>query len=109
MVPLTVLPLVITGIAGKIVNVTAFVPGVGLALFALTVALKVPAADGVPVITPVTASTLKPGGSVVVLKLIGKLVAVMVYPAPNGVPIVPLAMPALVMTGDAGRIVNVTT
>ena len=77
-VPLTAVPLVITGIAGKIVNVTALVPGVGLALVAVTVALKVPTEVGVPVTTPVPAVTVSPGGRPVALKLVGVLVAVMV-------------------------------
>lgn len=77
-VPLTAVPLVITGMAGKIVNVTVFVPGVGFALDALTVAIKVPVDVGVPVMTPVPAITLSPGGKPVALKLVGVLVAVMV-------------------------------
>jgi hypothetical protein len=97
-----------TGMAGKIVNVTALVPGVGFALVAVTVALKVPVDVGVPVITPVPAITLSPGGKPVALKLVGEFVAVMVYPEPNGAPIVPLAAAALVITGEAGMIVKVT-
>lgn len=77
-VPLTALPLVMTGMAGKIVNVTGLVPGVGFALVAVTIALNVPIDVGVPVITPVPATTLSPGGKPVALKLVGVLVAAMV-------------------------------
>ena len=42
-----------TGEAGIMVKVTVWVPAVGLAFDALTVALKVPPAVGVPEIKPV--------------------------------------------------------
>ena len=77
-VPLTAVPLVITGTAGKIVNVTVFDPGVGFALDARTVATNVPVDVGVPVITPEPGITLRPGGKPVALKLVGVLVAVTV-------------------------------
>ena len=76
--PFTAPPLVMTGIAGKIVKVTVLVPGVTFAFVALTVALKVPADDGVPVTTPVPGVTLKPGGRFVPLKPVGEFVAVTV-------------------------------
>jgi hypothetical protein len=77
-VPLTAVPLVITGMAGKIVNVTVLVPGVGFAFDALTVAVNVPVDVGVPIMAPVPAVTLSPGGKPMALKLVGVLVAVMV-------------------------------
>ena len=46
------------------------------ALVALRVIEKIPAADGVPLITPVEVSTVKFAGSSVALKLVGLLVAV---------------------------------
>ena len=47
-------------------------------LLAVMVTLVVPAVVGVPEITPVLASTLRPGGRPVALKLVGLLVAVIV-------------------------------
>ena len=65
----------ITGGAGFTVSVKVAVP-VPPALVALRLIEKIPAVDGVPLITPVEASTVKFAGSPVALKLVGLLVAV---------------------------------
>ena len=64
-----------TGPAGLTVKVNALVP-VPLALVALNVTLKVPAAVGVPEIKPVGFLTESPAGKPVALKLVGLLEAV---------------------------------
>ena len=51
---------------------------VPVALVALTVTLKLPAAVGVPEMTPVVVLTDSPAGKPVAFKLVGLLVAVMV-------------------------------
>ena len=79
------------------VNVALPVPP---ALVALIVTVYVPAVVGVPEIKPVLAFTVKPAGNAVVLKLVGLLVAVIVYE--NATPTWPLAVRGLVMTGAAG-------
>ena len=101
-VPAAVNPLVMTGEAGIMVKLTVWLPAVGLAFDALTVALKVPPAVGVPEITPVLVFTFKPGGRPIALNAVGALVAVIVYP-PNATPDVPLAVVPLEMTGDGGQ------
>ena len=60
-VPVVIVALDITGIAALIVIVNVFVP-VPVTLIALIVTLDVPAAIGVPLITPVDVFTLKPAG-----------------------------------------------
>jgi hypothetical protein len=66
-------------------------------LVALIVTVVTAAVVGVPEITPVVVSTLKPAGNGVALKLVGLLVAVIWYV--NAIPTVPLAVGGLVMTG----------
>lgn len=87
--------------AAEIVMLKACEP-VPPALVAAMVALKVPAAVGVPLITPVVAFTASPAGSPFAEKVTGVLVPVMVYE--NGVPTTPLAVVGLVMTGAAAAI-----
>ena len=101
-VPAAVTPLVMTGEAGIMVKVTVWVPAVGLAFDALTVALKVPPAVGVPEIKPVAVLMFKPGGNPLAPNIVGLLLAVTVYP-PNTTPAVPLAVVPLEMTGDGGQ------
>ena len=103
-VPVATPPLVITGEAGIIVNVTVCVPGVGLALVALTVATKLPPMVGVPAIKPDEVSMFNPGGNPLAPNDVGLLLAVTVYP-PNTTFAVPLAVPPLVTTGDAGQVI----
>ena len=73
--PLAVAGLVIAGASTEIVNVTPRLP-VPVALVALTVALKVPPAPGVPEMRPVDVLTESPGGNPLALKLVGFCVAV---------------------------------
>jgi hypothetical protein len=54
---------------------------------------------GVPVIAPVVVLTDNPAGNPAALKLVGLLLAVIVYE--NGVPTIPLAVLLLVITGAA--------
>ena len=65
------LPIVITSVALAVLQGPA-------PLLALIVTLVVPAAVGVPEITPVLVLMLRPAGSGLALKLVGLLVAVMV-------------------------------
>ena len=67
------------------------------ALLAVTVALEVPATVGVPDITPVVLLMVSPDGNPVAPKLVGELVAVMVYV--KALPVTPPAVVGLVMTG----------
>lgn len=90
--------------AAAIVMLSPWLP-VPLALVALTVAAKVPAADGVPVIWPVPALTPSPAGKPVAPKLTGVFVASIWYV--KAVPTVPLAVAALVTIG-AGTAVTVS-
>ncbi len=62
-VPLAVDPLDITGMAGLIVIVKTVVP-VPPAFVALSVSMNVPAAVGVPLITPVEVLIVTPAGNV---------------------------------------------
>ena len=64
-----------TGAGGLIVKDNVLLP-VPPALVALKVTLEVPAAVGVPEMSPVTVLIVKPLGSPVALKLVGLLVAV---------------------------------
>ena len=66
-------------------------------MVALIVTVVTATVVGVPEMTPVVVSTLKPAGNSVVLKLVGLLVAVIRYV--NAIPTVPLAVAGLVMTG----------
>jgi hypothetical protein len=97
-VPLAVVPPVITGAALIIVNTRAAVP-VPVLLLALRLTFDVPAAVGVPEITPVVALTVRPAGKPDAPKLVGELEAVIWYE--KGVPTVPLALGLLVITGGA--------
>jgi hypothetical protein len=101
-VPVAVAPLVMTGEAGIMVKVTVWVPAVGLAFDALTVALKVPPVVGVPEIKPDEVLIFKPGGKPLALNDVGLLLAVTVYP-PNSTPAVPLAVVPLLITGEGGQ------
>jgi len=87
-------------VSGLIVSVSVAMP-VPLLLVAPKVTLNgLPVvAVGVPVIAPVEVLTDKPAGNPVALKLVGVLLAVMVYE--NAAPAVPLAAELLVITGAA--------
>jgi hypothetical protein len=74
-VPDAVAALVITGVAGLIVNVSVSVP-VPPALVALKVTLVVAAVVGVPEIRPVVVLTVRPAGNPVALKEVGLFEAV---------------------------------
>jgi len=76
------------------------------AFVALTVTLKFPFVVGVPDIAPVPVFTVSPEGNPLAPKLVGLLLAVMVYG--NATPCLPLAVRELVMTGVAGLIVTVS-
>ena len=77
-VPLAVNALVIAGaLCALIVKDNVAVP-VPVPLVALNVTLDVPAAVGVPEMTPVAVSTESPAGNPVALKLAGLLLAVIV-------------------------------
>ena len=77
--PLAVDALVIAGgeEAALMVKVNVAVP-VPAALVALNATLDVPAAVGVPAMTPVVVLTESPAGNPVALKLVGLLLAVIV-------------------------------
>ena len=97
------LALVIVGTGGAMLRTSVALP-VPPALVALMVTLILfPLIVGVPVIAPVLVFTLSPEGNPVALKLVGLLVAVMVYE--NATPCLPLAVRELLMTGVAGLIV----
>jgi hypothetical protein len=66
-----VVPIVISRVAVAVLQGPA-------PLLAVTVTLVVPAAVGVPEITPVLVSTVRPAGSGLAVKLVGLLVAVSV-------------------------------
>jgi hypothetical protein len=71
--------LVITGGSPIVITKVALAVLQGLApLLAVTLTLVVPAAVGVPEITPVLVLMLRPAGSGLALKLVGLLVAVIV-------------------------------
>ena len=74
-------------------------------MLAVMVALKVPATVGVPDITPVAVLTDSPDGNPVAPKLVGELVAVMVYV--KALPVTPPAVVGLVITGASGAITMV--
>ena len=67
---------------------------------AVRVTVVLPAAEGVPLITPLVALTVSPLGRPVALNVRGKLVAPILYV--NAVPCFAAAVPALVMTGKVG-------
>ena len=93
----------IVGTGGAMLRTSVALP-VPPALVALMVTLILfPLIVGVPVIAPVLVFTLSPEGNPVALKLVGLLVAVMVYE--NATPCLPLAVRELLMTGVAGLIV----
>jgi hypothetical protein len=85
-----VLPTVITSVALALLQEVA-------PLLAVIVTLVVPAVVGVPEITPVLVLTLTPGGSGVALKLVGLLVAEIVYE--KATPTVAHTVSGLVITG----------
>jgi hypothetical protein len=93
-----------TGADRLIVRVRFAVP-VPPALVALNETVEVPATVGVPVIAPVLVFTLNPTGKPVALKLVGLLLAVILYV--NATPVAPLAVVGLVITGGGGLMVNV--
>ena len=96
---------VVVGTGLLIVRVSAALP-VPPALVALMVTLYIPAVVGVPEIKPVLVFTDRPAGSrPVTLKLVGLLVAVIVYE--NATPTWPVAVRGLVMTGAGGLMVKV--
>jgi len=102
-VPLEVSALVMTGVPPvAIANTRITLELMPLELLAQIKAPDVPAAVGVPEITPVAESAVKPGGKVTpVPKLVGLFVAVMMYV--KGIPTVPLAVKGLVTTGTPGK------
>ena len=98
--------LVITGAPGSgllttIVRVAEPVPP---AFVAPNVTVEVLAVVGVPEIKPVAVLIVRPAGSPVALKLVGLLVATIWYV--KATPTVPVALVALVMTGEAGLMVR---
>lgn len=105
-IPVAVAPLEMTGVGKLIVKVSVAVPG-PVAFVAVRVTEEVPAVVGVPVITPVVVLTLNPAGKPVALKLVGPLLAVMVYGL-IATPLTPIAVVELVMTGVARLMVTVT-
>src|SRR5688572_5204096 len=68
-----------------------------VALEALITTGNVPPVVGMPEMTPLPVLTVRPGGSPVALKLVGKFDARMLYV--NGCPTVPVAVGSLVMPG----------
>ena len=73
-VPLAVVALVMTGAGAAMVRVSVAMP-VPVELVALSVMVEVPAAVGVPEISPLEVLTDRPEGSPVAPKLVGELVA----------------------------------
>src|SRR5262245_9282020 len=69
-------------------------------LVALIVTFDTPGVEGVPEMSPVVVLTTSPAGSPTASKLVGLLVAVIWYE--NGIPMVPVAVNVLVMTGSGG-------
>jgi len=90
-------PIVITRVAVAVLQVPA-------PLLAVMVTLFVPVVVGVPEISPVLVLTLRPAGNPVALKLVGLLVAVIVYEKATA--LVPHAVSGLVIAGVLA-IVNV--
>ena len=74
-VPLALVGLVMTGAAGLIVSDKLVLP-VPPAFVALMVTLGLPAAVGVPEMTPVEVLTVRPAGKFVAPKLVGEFDAV---------------------------------
>lgn len=107
MAPEAVVELVMTGADSEMVKVTILLPVSRPALVAVTVELYVPFEVGVPDITPVLVFTLSPGGKPEAPKLVGELVAVMVYGVIATL-VAPPAVAALVMTGTVDEMVRVT-
>ena len=95
----------ITGAPTAITRLTVSLP-VPPPFVAFTFTVDVPAAVGVPEISPLDAFTLNPAGKPVAAKLVGEFVAVIWYV--NAVPVVPFADVALVTTGAAAAIVIVS-
>lgn len=67
---------------------------------AVKVMVEVPADCGVPEIEPLAVLIINPAGRPVALKLVGLLVAVIVYE--NALPTVPVALAGLLITGAGG-------
>ena len=67
-----------TGTPRGMVKTTVTLDEGPVALLAVTTVLVLPVAVGVPDITPVAASSVRPGGNGAAVKLVGLLVAVMV-------------------------------
>jgi hypothetical protein len=103
-VPPAVLGLVITGSA-VMVSVSIAVPVPAL-LVALSVTPDVPALVGVPEIKPEVVLTVRPVGNTDAAKLAGKLAAVIWYE--KALPVVPLAVALLVITGASKVTVRVS-
>jgi len=85
-----VVPIVITKVAVALLQELA-------PLVAVMVTLVVPVPAGVPEITPVLELTLRPAGNGLAVKLVGLLVAVIVWE--KAIPFVPHAVSGLVITG----------
>ena len=68
------------------------------------VTVVVPMAVMVPEMRPVVVSTESPAGNPAALKLVGPLVAMILYA--KATPVVPVVVRALVITGAAGLIVS---
>jgi hypothetical protein len=103
-VALAVVALVMTGAARLMVSVRVAVPVPPL-LVALRLTVDVPAAVGDPEISPVVLANVKPVGKPMALKLVGAFVAAIWYE--KAVPVVPLAVVALLITGSARLTVSV--
>ncbi|HTX39901.1 MAG TPA: hypothetical protein VME43_33010 [Bryobacteraceae bacterium] len=97
--------LVVTGGPDAIVMVSVALP-VPLLFVALIVTGVVPAALGVPEMTPVEVLTDSPPGSPVAPKLVGELLAVIWYE--KALPTAPFAVLALVITGGPDVTVTVS-
>ena len=96
-VPDAVRALVIAGAGGVTVITSIAIPEPSI-LRARIVTLVVPAAVGVPDITPVEAFNVKPAGNVLIPYIVGVFDAVIVYVKAE--PTVPDAVSALVITGE---------
>ena len=108
MAPEAVVELVMTGADSEMVKVTILLPVSRPALVAVTVELYVPSEVGVPEMTPVLVLTLSPGGKPEAPKLVGELVAAMVYIVISTL-VAPPAVAALVITGAVEEMVMATT
>jgi len=95
---------VIAGTGTVMVSVSVALPVPAL-LVALNVVVDVPAVVGAPEIKPEAVFTVRPAGNPDAPKLVGKLAAIIWYE--NALPIVPLAVPLLVITGGATVTVRV--